>query len=246
VHALPSSVQAGPAALFASAGQSGPFPGQLSARSHSPAAPRQTTLEGWKPSAGQRSLTPSQVSATSHSPAAGRHTVPAFPAGCWQSLRLPSHSSRLHGLPSSVQTVLAARFASAGHAALDPVQNSAGSQSPAETRQRAVAGRKPSAGRPVLVPSQVSATSQSAAAARHTAPAFPAGCWQSSLLPSQVSVVHGLPSSVHVVPAARCASAGQSAPFPGQLSATSHSPAAGRHSVLEGTKASAGQAPFTP
>src|SRR5207253_1506199 len=265
VHALPSSVQAGPAALFASAGQSGPFPGQLSARSHSPAAPRQTTLEGWKPSAGQRSLTPSQVSAASQSPAAGRHTVPAFPAGCWQSSPLPSHSSRLHGLPSSVQAVPLAFFASAGHAALDPVQNSAGSHSPAEARQSAVAGRRASAGQAVLVPSQVSATSQAPAAARHTAPAWPAGCREASRvashssgvrgLPSWVggvplgffaSVVHGLPSSVQVVPLDFFASAGQLGPLPGQLSAVSHSPAAARQTTFEDWKSSAGQLLPTP
>src|SRR5207253_1548013 len=146
-----------------------------SARSHSPLAARQTTLEDWKPSAGQRSLTPSQVSAASQSPAAGRHTAPAFPAGCRQSSPLPSHSSRLQGLPSSVQAVPLAFFASAGHAALDPVQNSAGSHSPAESRQRIVARRKASAGQTALVPSQVSAASQSPAAGLHTAPALPAG-----------------------------------------------------------------------
>src|SRR5439155_1455176 len=180
VHGLPSSVQAVPAACFASAGQSGPVPAQLSARSHSPATARHATLEDWKPSAGQRSLTPSQVSATSQSPAAARHTSPPCPAGCWQSTPLPSHSSRLHGLPSSVHAVRAALFASAGHAALDPVHNSAGSHSPAEARQSVVAGRKVSAGQAVLVPSQVSAASQSAAAARQTAPALPAGCRQAS------------------------------------------------------------------
>src|SRR5207237_241679 len=112
VQALRSS-QAVPSGSNPSVGQRSAVPSQLSARSHSPAAPRQTTLEGWKPSAGQRSLTPSQVSATSQSPAAGRHTVPAFPAGCWQSVRLPSHSSRLQGLPSLVQAVPAVLFASA-------------------------------------------------------------------------------------------------------------------------------------
>ena len=50
-------------------------------------------------------------------------------------------------------------------------------------------------------PGQVSATSQSFAAARHTAPAFPAACWQLVLVPLHVSVVQGSPSSRHVAPA---------------------------------------------
>src|SRR5206468_6925094 len=118
-------------------------------------------------------------------PAAGRHTVPAFPAGCWQSLPLPSHSSRLHGLPSSVQAVPLAFFVSAGQAARDPVQNSAGSHSPAAARHKAVAGRNVSAGPAVLVPLQVSATSQSPADARHTTPALPAVCLQVAWVPTQ-------------------------------------------------------------
>src|SRR5207302_3499558 len=88
--------------LLASAGQLGPVPGQLSAGSHSPAESRQTVLDDLKASAGQTVLDPVQVSSTSQSPAAARHTAPAFPAGCWQSLLLPSHSSRLHGMPPLV------------------------------------------------------------------------------------------------------------------------------------------------
>src|SRR5436309_3515138 len=41
-----------------------------------------------------------------------------------------------------------------------------------------------SVGQVVLVPVQLSATSHSPAAERHTAPAFPAGCWQVTLVPS--------------------------------------------------------------
>src|SRR5438874_2822384 len=40
----------------------------------------------------------------SHSPAAARQTAPALPAGCWQVVLVPSHTSRVQGLPSSVQT----------------------------------------------------------------------------------------------------------------------------------------------
>ena len=91
MHGLLSAVHAVPAALLASAGQLGPFPGQFSAGSHSPAEARQTVLEGLKASAGQTVLEPVQLSSTSHTPAAARHTVPAFPAGCWQVSFVPSH-----------------------------------------------------------------------------------------------------------------------------------------------------------
>src|SRR5437867_4091625 len=62
---------------------------------------------------------------------------------------------------------------SAGQLALDPEQNSAGSQTPVEVRHSVVEGLKASVGQVVLEPVQVSATSQSPATARHTAPAFP-------------------------------------------------------------------------
>src|SRR5206468_489577 len=141
VQGLLSSVQAVPLAFFASAGQLGPLPGQLSATSHSPPTARQTTLAAWKPSAGQLLPTPSQVSATSHVPAEARQTVPA-------------------GL-----------LASAGHAVLVPVQVSAASQAPAAARHTVLAGRKASAGHAPFAPLHVSATSQVPAEARQTVPA---------------------------------------------------------------------------
>jgi len=62
----------------------------------------------------------------------------------------------------------------------------------------------------------------------------------------QVSVcVQALPS-LHAVPFARFTSAGQDAVVPLQLSAASHWPAAGRHTVVEGWNASAGQAADVP
>src|SRR5439155_726036 len=54
-------------------------------------------------SAGQLVLVPSQLSATSHSPPTARQTAPALPAGCWQTVLVPLHWSRVQGLPSSVQ-----------------------------------------------------------------------------------------------------------------------------------------------
>src|SRR5205823_6121845 len=186
-------------------------------------------------------LLPSQVSATSQSPAAGRHTAPAFPAGCWQSLLLPSHSSRLQGFPSPVQAVPLASFESAGQSGPVPGQFSARSHSPAAARQTTLEGWKPSAGHAALVPSQVSATSPSPAAARHTVPAPPGRSSDLLLLPSQSSRRQGLPLSVQAVPLAFFASAGQSGLVPGQLSARSHSPLAARQTTLEGWKSSAGQ-----
>src|SRR5206468_1548874 len=135
-----------PAALLASAGQLGPFPGQFSAGSHSPAEARQTVLEGLKASAGQTVLEPVQLSSTSHTPAAARHTVPAFPAGCWQSSFVPSHWSRLHGFPPPVHAVPAALLASAGQLGPLPGQFSAGSHSPAEARHCVLEDAKPSTG----------------------------------------------------------------------------------------------------
>src|SRR2546422_1074859 len=108
-------------------------PGQVSATSHSPAAARHTAppLPGkcWQvllvpshgssvqglvsavqavpdaflTSAGQVELVPVQFSGASHSPADARQTAPVWPAGCWQVVLVPSHWSRVQGLPSSVQ-----------------------------------------------------------------------------------------------------------------------------------------------
>src|SRR5437867_12554176 len=74
-------------------------------------------------------------------------------------------------------------------------------------------------------------SSQSPAAARHSVPALPAACWQVVLVPSQVSVVHGLPSSAHAVPLGCVASVGQAVFVPSQTLATSQLLAAARHSV---------------
>jgi hypothetical protein len=76
-----------------------------------------------------------QLSATSHAPADARHTVPAFPAGCVQATLLPSHTSRVQTLPSSVHGVFAGDRASAGQAELAPEHVSWGSHAPADARQ---------------------------------------------------------------------------------------------------------------
>src|SRR5436309_1264149 len=113
----------------------------------------------------------------------------------------------------------------------------------------------------IFAPGQVSATSHSFAAVRHTAPALPGGCWQSVLVPSQVSAVQGSPSSPQGAPAlpAGCVhvalvplhtsavqglpssmqgvvldwkpSVGQLTLVPVQVSVTSHSLTAARHTA---------------
>ena len=87
-------------------------------------------------------LVPVHVSAGSHAPVEARHTVPAFPAGCWQVMFDPSHRSTVQTLPSSVHAVPDAFLASAGHVAAEPVHVSARSHSPAAARQTVAEERK--------------------------------------------------------------------------------------------------------
>src|SRR5439155_21045036 len=121
-----------------------------------------------------------------------------------------------------------------GHAGPVPVQFSAASHSPAEARHTVKLDRKASGGQALLVPSHVSSTSHGPAIGRQTAPAFPAGCWQASSVPSQVSVVHALPSSVQGVPAGVFSSGGQGGPVPPPHVAASAHPAAARRPAKEG------------
>src|SRR5207244_1620679 len=60
---------------------------------------------------------------------------------------------------------------------------------------------------------------------------FPSGCAQVALVALWTSRVPTLPSSVHAVPFALKASVGHAALVPVQVSATSHSPAAARHTA---------------
>src|SRR5439155_976418 len=228
-------------------GHAGPVPVQFSAASHSPAEARHTVKLDRKASGGQALLVPSHVSSTSHGPAIGRQTAPAFPAGCWQASSVPSQVSVVHALPSSVHGVPPGDLSSGGQAGPVPVQLSAGSHSPAEGRQTTVEGSKASAGQVGLVPLQVSSTSHGPVDARHTVPAFPAGCWQASFVPSQVSVVHALPSPVQREPADFFASGGHGCPgSPPHVSATSHSPAAGRQAKTFGRTTSGGHVELSP
>src|SRR5438093_226560 len=91
VVVLPSS-QVVPLAWKPLAGQKGLVPTHVSATSQAPWARRQTVPAAAKPLAGQVVLTPSQNSATSQAaPKLGRQSVPALPAGCWQTAVVPSH-----------------------------------------------------------------------------------------------------------------------------------------------------------
>jgi hypothetical protein len=168
------------------------------------------------PSTGQVAEFPVQLSAKSHCPVDERHTV------------------------------VAGRKASAGQLPDVPLQASATSQAPAAARQTVPLVRKASAGQVVEVPVHVSATSQAPFAARQTAPAFPAGCWHPTFVPSHWSFVHGLLSAVQAVPLGFFASAGQLADVPVHVSAKSHSPAAARHTVVDGWNPSAGQLTAVP
>ena len=202
VQTLPSSVQAVPADLTASAGHVVLEPVQVSARSHSFTAPRQTVPAALRASAGHAALDPVQFSAASHRSTAGRQTVlDDRKASPGQAAVVPVQFSATSQTPADARhTVLDGRKASAGQAAVEPEQVSAASQAPAAVRQIVPLGCKPSGGQLVLEPSQVSATSQAPAEARQPVPALPAACWQILLLPLQRSVVHGLPSSVQAVP----------------------------------------------
>src|SRR5206468_1493925 len=140
--------------------------GQFSAWSHSPAAPRHSTLAPAKPSTGQLVEVPVHVSATSHGPAVGRQVAPAFPAGCWQASLDPSHPPSVHGLVSAVHAVPAPFLSSPAQCGPVLGQFSAWSHSPAAGRHSRLVEAKASSGQLVLVPVHVSATSHGPAAAR--------------------------------------------------------------------------------
>jgi hypothetical protein len=108
-----------------------------------------------------------------------------------------------------------------------PVQFSATSQMPAAGRHGVVAGWKPLVGQVAELPVQASGTSHGPITGRHMAPAFPGEYVQLIEAPSHWSTVHGLPSLVQGEPAMALPSGGQVVPL--HASATSQSPATGRH-----------------
>src|SRR5204863_1172881 len=100
-------------------------------------------------------------------------------------------------------------FASAGQAALVPVQASDRSQSPAAARHVVPPATNPSAGQLLFTPSQLSATSHGPAAARQRAVLL-ASAGQVALVPVQSSATSQAPAAArHSVVAGWNASAGQ-------------------------------------
>src|SRR5437899_1356877 len=127
------------------------MPLQLSARSHSLAAGRQTAV--LFASAGQLALVPVQNSDRSQMPAGARHCVVlGLRVSAGQSLAIPSQLSATSQAPAAGRQT-AVVLASGGQAALLPGQNSATSQTPAAARHSVVLGLKASAGQSFEVPS---------------------------------------------------------------------------------------------
>jgi hypothetical protein len=138
----------------------------------------------WVTTAGQDALVPVQFADSVSVPDAqlcARHCVVLGrnPSG-GHVLLVPSQLSAASQTPvAGLHTDVL--FASAGQAPLTPSQLSAGSHTPAEGRQTAVLFA--SEGHVVELPVQVSAGSHTPVEARQVAPALPAGCWQSALVP---------------------------------------------------------------
>ncbi|HXJ62927.1 MAG TPA: hypothetical protein VNN79_04155 [Actinomycetota bacterium] len=130
----------------------------------------QLVPSGCRTSAGHALELPVQVSGASHWDTAARQTVPPFPAGCWQATFAPSHWSRVQTLPSLVQAVPLAFFASAGQVGDVPGQTSCTSHSSSAARQTVPFAFRASAGQFGDDPEQTSGRSQSPAAARQTVP----------------------------------------------------------------------------
>ena len=130
-------------------------------------------------------LEPSQVSVVQALPSSVQAVPLAFFASLGQLAPVPvQDSATSHSPPAARHCTVDAEKASVGHVLLVPVQDSAMSQEPADARQTVLDGSFASVGHDVLVPLQVSAASQTPAAARQTVPAFPAGCWQATFVPS--------------------------------------------------------------
>src|SRR3989441_892277 len=145
------------AVLLASGGQAALEPVQLSAGSQTPADGRHTVDADWKASAGQAALDPVQLSARSHGPADSRHTVEAeAKVSAGQPFETPSQLSATSQAPAGGRQT-AVPLASGGQAALEPLQPSAGSQTPADRRHPGDAGWQASARRGWEEPSQPSA-----------------------------------------------------------------------------------------
>jgi len=217
-------------------------PAQWSVASQAPPSevPAHVVVLGSKASAGQAPELPVQVSATSHWPVSGRQTTVDGWYSSRQVLAVPLQwSTPSHTPPSElpVQSVAGGANPSAGHAADVPVQLSATSHCPADSRQTVVGGEKTSGGQAPAAPVQVSATSQGPAAPRQTVAADWYPSTQVSPVPLQWSAASQAPpceAPVHVVVLGSKTSAGHAPELPVHVSATSHWPVSGRQTVVEG------------
>src|SRR5262249_19147693 len=107
------------------------------------------------------------------------------------------------------------------------------SQTPDAALQTKPAACTPSGGQVSAMPSHDSAMSQPPAEARQGVPAVSGAAGQAGPLPSQVALLEQAPP-LQPVPAVAKPSAGQAAMLPMHFSATSHGPADGRHTVVDG------------
>src|SRR5205823_960954 len=196
------SVQRG---VYVTSGQAALEPVQVSARSHGPAAARQT-VPALPAGCGHAALTPSHWSAVQAFPSSVQAVPAGFLVSSGQLGPLPVQSSATsHSSAAARHCVVPGAKASVGHVLLTPSQVSATSQGPAAGRHVVPSGLLASVGQLVLVPVQVSAGSQTPAVARQ------------------------------MVPAASLASAGQVALEPVQTSGTSQAPPEVRQTVPEAT-----------
>src|SRR5947207_4998230 len=239
VQGLPSSVQADPAALTASAGQVVLVPVQVSARSHSLTVARHT-VPAWPAGCVQRGLptVPLQVSVVRGLPSSVQADPDDLTALAGQLVLLPVQvSARSHSLTAARHTVPAwpAGCVQRGLLVL-PLHVSVVQTLPSSVQ--AVPADLTVVGQVVLVPVQVWSRSHSLGAVWHVVPALPPRCWASGLLvlPLHVSVVQTLPSSVQAVPASLTA-VGQVGLVPGQVSVRSRSLVAVWHTVPAGLSA---------
>src|SRR5205823_2572276 len=185
VQGLPSSVQADPAALTASAGQVVLVPVQVSARSHSLTAARHT-VPAWPAGCVQRGLptVPLQVSVVQGLPSSVQADPAPLTTLVGQVVLLPVQvSARSHSLTAARHTVppFPAGCVQAGLLVL-PLHVSVVQTLPSSVQ--AVPADLTVVGQVVLVPVQVWSRSHSLSAMWHGVPALPAGCWQVTLVPS--------------------------------------------------------------
>jgi hypothetical protein len=242
------SLQGEPFGFMASEGHVALAPVQVSGVSHCWAAGRHTVDDDRNVLAGHVAEVPVQFSAASHTPALARQTVVGGrKASVGQLAEVPVQFSATSQAPALArQDVLDDLKPSGGQLAEVPEQVSATSQAPADARHTVPDARSPFGGHVALVPVQVSATSHAPADARQTEPAFPAGCWQVTLVPSHWSFVQTFPSSVQTAALAFFASVGQAADEPVQFSAMSHSPTDARQTVADARNPSVGQVNAVP